>query len=218
MLAALIVAGLVVARGWVLCPLVTCAMLDSNVCAQRTKDGDVIVNDSGCQDNYVCPFLAVLSWVESNSTALFACVPGSSLHAGENWQCEQRQALKNLAEGTYPKACISDDECTLMDGSTTVCACAARTSSSSGLCQPDKSSDMFEEYWEECAKRQVVGDPLLGLYFYLQQQYSVLYMAPDSPQCADRALFEFREFARVREEIASSAARWTVAAVVTLGM
>lgn len=194
-----------IAQGWIACPLLTCSGdFEDNQCAKRSNSHSIVVNQNGCNANFACSFLSLLNWTESSSSESLPCVPSHDLYFNDSWECPPRLPLKDLAEGAPPKQCVSDLDCTLQDNSTARCVCTPSAGQRTGLCRPDKNEALFADYWSECELKGKVEDRDWALFFYLWQQYSVLYITVEKPECAVNALYEFQQLERVKSEIVSA--------------
>ena len=192
-------------HSWIACPFVLCTgNLRDDICAQRVAEDTVVINDEGCEEPHSCSFLDILHWVQFNSSSSLPCRTNRELDFEGPWSCPQRLPLKTLQEGEHPKHCVSDFDCILLDGTVAECVCTPSTKHRSGLCRPDPSDALFEDYWEECEQWGQVDNPELSLYFYLQQQFSVFYMTPDLAGCAFDKLYEFQQLKRVKQLILNS--------------
>ena len=190
------------AQGWVACPLLLCSGdFEANQCAKRSNSQVVVVNQNGCNDNFACSFLSLLNWTESNSSESLPCSPSSDLYFNNTWPCPPRTPLKDLAEGAHPKQCVSSLDCVLQDNSTAMCVCTPSAAQRTGLCRPDKNEALFADYWSECELKGQVEDRDWALFFYLWQQYSVLYITEEKPECAVTVLYEFQQLEKVKKDI-----------------
>ena len=151
---------------------------------------------SPCSDGYSCSYDDVLVWYTGNVTTrpnTLHCKTQTVVNIGDNWACANRQASKNLVSGTYPKECLSNTDCALLDGTTNDCVCTPRGSHSSGFCRPDLSSSYFENYWDLCTLGgSKIKDAYTGYFWFLKSQYSVYFDVTDLPACAQN-LWEFTQ-------------------------
>lgn len=191
-----------VAQGWVACPLLACnADFSDNECAKRSNSPLILLNQNGCDDDFSCSFFSLITWADSNSSQNLNCSPSQDLHFNGSWPCPTRIPLRNLAEGAHPKQCVLDSDCLLQDNSTSPCVCTPSSTQRTGFCKPDKNELIFGDYWDECERAGKVQNRDWALYFYLLQQYMVLYMAKDAPDCVVTVLYEFQQMEKVKNEI-----------------
>ena len=120
-----------------------CWELEPGQCT-ATVEGRLYVNSHGCPLGLHCSLIeAIASATELPCSEAPVSLPLLSSH------CGTRLPLKNFQSGHYIVECDSDLDCTLEDGTTTVCKCGLR-SDGRGVCTADPSNSIFDAYWEDC--------------------------------------------------------------------
>ena len=195
------------AQAWLSCMTVSCGNLGENICAQ-VGDGDSIsLRSTSCNEDFACKYSDVMTWYTGNVTLrnnILMCTEAPTITLGDSWKCANRQASKNLVSGTYPKTCLSEDDCGLLDGSKNLCVCSPRSTGASGYCKPDISSSFFEDYWTLCTQMSgTITDKYQGYYWYLRSQFAVYYDVADLPACSN-VLWEFEQMEQVKLDIAGA--------------
>ena len=191
-----------------------CSSLKQNSCAALGDGNMVSLANTTCDDGFACKFHDVLDWYTMNNSSILPCKVADKVNIGSNWPCENREASKNLQEGEYPKECLSDGDCELMDGSKNSCVCTPRTSSTAGYCKPNVSSKYFQEYWDLCTLgSNSIYNEYVGYFWYLKIQYAVYYDVVDPPLCKGN-LWEFSEFAKVQQQFAGAVGVLALAGLV----
>ena len=132
-----------------------------NVCASYDKGiGVVLVNNDGWPDDYTWLYKNIKDWVTRLEVSAEECVnkiynpvcilqwePTDSLEkslTSHIWGDRIRN--RNLAEGSWPKACTTNNDCVLEDESLAECEWAINADH---YCAVDINADIFDEYWKE---------------------------------------------------------------------
>ena len=204
-----LLACLQAASAWLSCPKFTCQSLNTNTCASFVDNSTIALSSNPCDETHQCTFAQVIAWFTldpSRRLQTYTCEPMQQLSLTETWTCPNRDADKDLVTGSYPRTCLSNSDCTLLDGTTNECICTPRTSSTSGYCKPDASSSYYLDYWNLCSQLDnVIEGQYEGLYWFLKLQYGVYYDVADPPECKS-TLWEFATFSLAESEISSAAA------------
>ena len=199
---------LVLAQAWLSCLTINCGNLGENICAQVGTENAISLRSTACNEDFSCSYNDIIKWYTQDATTrnnILMCTAMPIIAVGEAWPCANRQARKNLVSGSYPKACLTDQDCELQDGTFNSCVCAPRSTSASGYCKPDISSTHFEDYWTLCTQTaNKITDANLGYYWYLRTQFAVYYDVADLPACST-VLWEFVQFSNVQADIAGAA-------------
>ena len=195
-----------------LCPRFSCRTLPPSTCALKHSSADIYLSTDVCRLDYFCPAeLIFTDWWWYGFLAVgstFSCLPLSQhehmdLSDGEvytEWPCEEWEAGKNLAVGSHPKDCRSEDDCMLQDGSFSSCSCGIRSSTISGICSPHMSSEVFDPYWRAC-KNGLIEEKNLGFYYSVLQKVYVF--AQTDLDCATRVIWEINLLSSVHYQLNS---------------
>lgn len=199
---------LALAQAWLSCMTINCGNLGENICAQMGTDDTISLRSTACNEDFSCSYSDLIAWYTQDALTrnnILMCTAMPTITLGEGWPCANRQARKNLVSGTYPKACLTDQDCELQDGTYNSCVCAPRSTSASGYCKPHISSTHFEDYWTLCTQTgNTITDANQGYYWYLRTQFAVYYDAADLPACSN-VLWEFVQMSNVEADIAGAA-------------
>ena len=197
------------ALGWLSCPTITCQSLGTNTCASLLSDNSIALNSNPCDETRQCSYDLVLTWFSLDPTVrlpTYGCVDAQGISLTTTWTCPNRAASKDLVDGSYPKACLTDSDCALQDGTTNECVCTPRTGSTSGFCKPNLSSTYYSSYWDLCTSSgNIIEGQYEGFYWYLKQQYAVYYDTVDLPDCKE-TLWEFAQFTVASNELSGARA------------
>lgn len=179
-----------------------------NACATLGTEGQVVLNSSPCKEDFECTTQSIMAWYNTDPitrTNVLPCTAAKELVIGANWACTNREASKNLIEGTYPKTCLSSADCQLVDGTFNECVCTPRTTGTSGYCRPNISSSYFQNYWDLCTLgNNFIKDKYEGFYWFLKTNYAVYYDTEDLPTCIAN-LWEFAMYRDMEQEIQDNA-------------
>lgn len=202
------------ASAWAVCPVLKCSSdLAQGVCARYVNDSVVEISGSICQNNTYCTVLDFEDWLETaNSASVLECTETSYYtldYSSQTVNCPSRESNKNLESGSYPKKCedygIYTSDCATEDGETGYCECGFN---GKGYCQPDLSSDVYDDYWSECSDNNGNLDSSEhAAFWYLKYSFYVKYISAYS--CAHDIFHEFRE--QDRYDYIGDAALWLLA-------
>lgn len=146
------------------CGSVTCAPLTGPICATRQPNGYQL-NSLSCPTGLQCSVSEVLAWWASGQGGdSLACSTGSAPANVTSTVCPQRQTSRSFKGGKSVLFCTKDTDCELEDGTFTVCLCALRTDGQ-GVCQPDPSSALYWEYWDDCGDGLELSDSKEAAYW-----------------------------------------------------
>ena len=181
------------------CPPFTCsALLDNNVCANRSSEGAYQLNANGCNSAYHCSLADLFSWIGQSGISatstdvktplgFYSCVADlQKTTAAKDWSavsCPGHQANRGFKSSQATVTCTQDLDCELADGETTTCVCSFRTDGY-GICLPDISNDLiFAGYWAECEATGKISSENAYNYW---TQYRTMYVYQQSPlACVD---------------------------------
>ena len=197
------------------CPLVTCEELQAGLCASKVSDTRFLINTIPCPAGTACSAQRLYEdwWFQAITDAndAYPCWNTADFHtlsysefAGLSvWPCGQREQNKDLKVGSHPKACETDHDCELQDGTLGHCYCTltrySNTTITNGFCSPDISSSLFAETWGQCQSDNLLTDELSGSYYHLYQRaYHIL--QAEAP-CAKGLFWEFLELDAIQAAI-----------------
>lgn len=201
------------------CPTFTCGDLQQDVCAMKVDERTAVLSNLPCSTGKFCSGQRLYEdWLWSSATGIgtgYQCLDAASYeHLSTSykdnysrWACYGRQPNKDLAVGIHPKDCASDHDCQLLDGTLSSCQCGLRSSASptgtSGICVPDFSSSVFNNYWNECDDLGYIDSADVGFYYkVLHDTYAILQNPP--VDCASGVVWEFQLLAMALQESLSS--------------
>ena len=206
--------------GWgLVCPTFTCADLPVDSCAVKVDEKSVLINNASCSAGKFCSGERLYQdWWFASTTGIgttYPCLNETTfVHLTTvykdnyaHWACYGREAGKDLETGFHPKDCASDKDCRLVDGSLSSCQCGFRASgyfnSTMGVCQPDMSSSVFNNYWKQCDSAGYVESTAIGFYYKVMHDfYPILQSPPVS--CASSVIWEFQLLATALQESLAS--------------
>jgi hypothetical protein len=181
------------------CPEWTCESLDLDTCV-RVHGSQLQMNAEGCDTDFYCKLSDVNDWyalLQLPSNAEFPCtrqnfdgIDAIDLGSG-TWYCGERNKLFDLIEGSPLKRCSSHDDCISKGGWGAECKCGL---DGNYYCQPDLSSEAFDDYWTLCdAVKNSTFDPQIGYEYHAYWEYYAHYYieANTAPSCARSSLWEF---------------------------
>lgn len=180
---------------WSACPEWSCSDdLNANVCAKYVDSMNIHINYDTCTTGG-CSFSEVLAWsntAERDDTYL--CNTDDVWTQEESTDstllnCYATQVSKDLAEGTYPKQCENvgdeDENCKLEDDTYGECECGL---DGRAYCVPDKSSEIYEDYIDECKDNDWKLESWDHYWFwYLKRTHYIDYI---TAYTCSRAIFE----------------------------
>lgn len=184
------------------CPVYECAALGENICITWTKDA-IQLNSNGCTAKYVCSLeKALKSYALSPDSGSYSCQPSSEAtsYSGYNYCGDDISYKKTLKTGSFPKECYkagySDYNCLVEDGSYLECRCGMKGKL---YCNPNPSSDEFQNFWDECKKNDYIVTA--GFFHYYQTLYQFFVEYNSGVECANGL---FSEFGVIRSNAPSS--------------
>lgn len=131
--------------------------LEENECVQYADKFNIHVNYKKCIHGG-CSYSNVTEWaLTAKRGDIYYCSTGDLWDEENptdlsNMECGSRNENKDLKEGSYPKKCTKisgeNDSCVLSDGTFNECECGLNGNS---YCVPDESSEIYDEYWDECS-------------------------------------------------------------------
>jgi hypothetical protein len=181
------------------CPAFSCsALLDSNVCASRSKDGVYQLNANGCYSAYHCSITELFAWIGQSGISattpdpvktqgVYSCVADVQVvDVSKDWSsviCQVHRQGRGFKSGQATVTCALDTDCELADGETTACTCSFRPDGY-GICQPDLSNDLiFAGYWTDCGSVNTIKSEDVYNYW---KKYQEMYVYLQSPLvCVD---------------------------------
>ena len=159
------------------CPTYTCESLGTNVCANKVTATSIQVNDNGCEDNYYCSGVEVLSWVQSSSAtanSTFSCQAGTFLshksstyyQSATSYPCPVPDAGKKFQSNQMQISCTTDSDCRLVDNTNSTCLCTFK-SDTTGICIPSASNEDFlgTGYSRDCGTNHTITDRNTAMYW-----------------------------------------------------
>ena len=172
------------------CPVVTCEDMQDNTCA-LTYGNTIRLRAHHCATTTFCNLTYVLS---ANGDQTIPCESfndsGTIYDDNDYRDCGVRADKRNLASGVYPKACATDADCLLQDGTFNPCACGLN---GKAYCIPDLSSKLFNQYWKKCneTSNTVYRNDYYYWTWYLEY-YSLIVSAPSCAWSVGIELLTFR--------------------------
>lgn len=184
----------------------SCETLQSNQCAFKLSSEQVILNDDQCEDGFSCSLEDLVPWAESSEGGYLGCRSEEdlSLYKESNFQCGVKLPNKNLYIDSFPKLCLSEDDCLLEDGTYAECGCGMDGRS---YCKASIHSDVFDDYWDEC-DNGVMEDEDEVVWWTIYTEYYLLTLG--QPDCAEDVVWEFSYMTDVIEAAASSLQALTI--------
>lgn len=179
----------------------SCANLDdSDLCAKN--EGNLFyIRNSHCGDGKICNLADVIDSFASGQPS-YACqletdIPAidSDFQVDEDYNfkdssaCERLQN-KDLQSGSYPKQCITEDDCILQDTTTTSCKCGFNIS----VCVPHYSSSFFDEWYTACEESEPDRDMYYQIWMVRKYYpWLVTYANSEEFACAYEVMDDLRE-------------------------
>ena len=167
---------LLVPAAALVCPTFNCGSLGSLACTKKVSPAQIMLNDETCADGTSCFASGVYEWwwLETTSSgSTFNCKSGLNSTIAD-LPCTGRAKDKDLLSGAHPKDCVDDSDCQTKDHVITpgACACSLRIANSKGICTPDPSSSLYDQYWARCSTMTTVEkqywNVFIPSYVYLQ--------------------------------------------------
>lgn len=139
------------------CRPAECWELELDQCSV-VEEGRLYVNSKGCPWDLHCSLIEVLAsptGLPCSETPID--LPLFTAH------CGTRLPLKDFESGHSIVECESEQDCRLVDGSTTACQCGLR-SDGRGLCVADLSNSVFDAYWEDCVDGRLYSSDAVDMW------------------------------------------------------
>ena len=173
------------------CPVYECKQMERGVCAVMAAE-TVTVNSIGCPSNEYC-FLSLLlegSTLSTNST--LHCSDLAPLRyfnfGGEEYQCQAKDPLARLAEGSHPKLCTqpqSDPACLLANGDYAACDCGL---DGQKYCRYSSGDGELAGLYQSCEDYEGQPGRMEMEYWTVYKQYA--HVAASAPACLSKAVYE----------------------------
>lgn len=131
------------------CPIWVCDTLPDLTCGSVV--GNIVyLNEKGCAWEACNKVYVYNEYLKMNETSAFIpCITDPYYTAvypeTVNYyvDCPIQNSDANLANGTDPKICLTDDDCLLQDGTKSECVCGM---DGNYYCAPDISSELFGDF------------------------------------------------------------------------
>lgn len=190
------------------CGTVICSDQVNEVnCAEREQDTGYRLNAKTCPVGMQCSAAQVLAWwLAGQGNDVLPCSTGTTpVNLTSSVACPQRQSAKSFQGGKSLILCTQDSDCLLEDNTYTTCLCAFRTDGK-GVCQPDPSSYLYWEYWDECGDSLKLDDESKAAYW---AQYMAVWAWTQTDNSCAYNLMELAQLEELYTEMVSGA-QWLI--------
>lgn len=195
------------------CQTYTCGSFGTDICATKSSDGAIKVNENWCETGSYCLGSTLLHWSSTylypTNTTIF-CTPGSFFNLinssfSETFTdtCLVLSSNKKFKSGNMIKSCSSDADCELVDGTYATCFCTFN-SNSNGICfSYTNNEDWFgADYVRDCGPNNTITDRNTAVYWYLYRNAWLLSLGDLS--CED-SMVEINFMQQLQDQITTGA-------------
>jgi hypothetical protein len=152
------------------CPKFVCSNSVENGKCATISGNEILLPTTGCSTGTSCSLKSIKEWYGIVSETLattsslncgpFDSTPFLTFEDGDV-DCASKPTGHDLVEGSYPKACTTNEDCATTDGADGQCVCGL---SGTYACKPKSGSSYWSTYWAECTE----GDDELegGRYYW----------------------------------------------------